>query len=312
MGNVSTKLQVVATNGSNKTVNRAFSYVNPETDDADLKTFATAFNGLSDNTFNTVYRIDRENITDVSTDTAPTSIFNLTTETCSIEASISTDNGVLTITSPWFYGNNADIFPYALYTEIVNQQIPSGSNSIDARYSYVSRFYNYGKPITTAAYALGVLTDENILSEQNLFHNNTFYFTTGSTIQNSSSKFVIGTEGQTITVNVNSLFALIKSDTLTMSSFIDLLNQALSSQLSSNTAFVSAPQFVHNGTAGTLTFIPNFATTKKFVALSFLPSSATLVTAMVNLIGSSLFSPYYSTSNSAWNIKVSNPNYSAE
>ena len=58
-----TTLQINARTTNNRDLLRSISNVNPEASNYVLKTFAQQLNSLTTNTFVSVYRVDKENIT---------------------------------------------------------------------------------------------------------------------------------------------------------------------------------------------------------------------------------------------------------
>ena len=61
---VKTKLETKTVDALGKVKSRTATYANPEASNGTLAGFARALNSLSTNTFSSVTRIDRQNITD--------------------------------------------------------------------------------------------------------------------------------------------------------------------------------------------------------------------------------------------------------
>ena len=65
---IKTKLETKTVDSLGKVKSRSTTYVNPESTNANLSSFSRALNSLSTNQFQSVTRIDRQNITDATDD----------------------------------------------------------------------------------------------------------------------------------------------------------------------------------------------------------------------------------------------------
>lgn len=308
---ITSKLQVITKDSNNKELNRTVSYVNPETSDYDLKNFATAYSGLSSRTFTDVYRINREDVTNATTETditpadtgttivdtgttvdTSTKVIPGTTETSTIAANISTDSGVLTITSPWFTTANADIFVHNLFVDLVNDGF-RGKTTLTERYTYVSDFVPDG---TSDFFVYGVLDDGVIIDDDSCFANAYLEISTSTLRQKS----YISTKLDAIdaTVTGENTITLIRNKNLTLSAFLAALNASYASAFASNTKFATPPTFTHDGAAGTIVFDPHLANVGDSCTLTLQgQADRYLMIKAVNLIGADLFTPYVSSTN---------------
>ena len=66
---IKTKLETKTVDALGKVKSRTTTHANPEASNANLAGFTRAMNTLSTNTFSSVTRIDRENITDATEET---------------------------------------------------------------------------------------------------------------------------------------------------------------------------------------------------------------------------------------------------
>ena len=61
-----TSLELFANDTLGNSVRRTYSYMNPNASNYVLKNFAQQLNSLSTNTFNSVFRVDKEDITNAT------------------------------------------------------------------------------------------------------------------------------------------------------------------------------------------------------------------------------------------------------
>ena len=289
---ISSKLQVVTKDSNNQLLNRTVSYVNPATSDYDLKNFATAYTGLSSRTVSDVYRIDREDITDATTDTditpadtgttvdTGTSVAIPTSETSAVTASISTGNGVLTFTSPWFVTANADIFANKMLCAMVNY-LTDPDELLNVTYDYVTGF---GEIVKNKINVYGALSDGYIITAENHLDNPNLKISA----RKSATILITTTPYKKITLYFDDFKEWFDEGELTVSKLISFLNSNFATLYDGNANF--APQFTHNGTAGTITLNPNFiGTSTSFV---FRVEGEDILPEIIELIGAGLFESY--------------------
>ena len=63
MGEIARTIQVVSTKQNGKKLSKSITHANPAAANVDLKTFADAYGGLSENTLDKIYKVDKKNIT---------------------------------------------------------------------------------------------------------------------------------------------------------------------------------------------------------------------------------------------------------
>jgi len=292
------KLQVVTKDSNNKVLNRTVSYVNPESSDSDLTRFATAYTGLSRRTFSDIYRIDREDITDATTETA-------------IMPSVTISNGVLTLASPYFTPSRETELMNEIICGIVNEKY-AGANS-GVTFETVTEITE-----SASGYNVyGTLSDGSVSNAENAESKNC-YITSSQLARDTEFLMLYTSYAETqadtdtaaekyVSLNCDDFINRFMAGTLNLANCVADLNTLLATEFNGDT-LGGVPTFAYNPSAGNITFTPTFTqnSTYGFVLRTGGDSGNVLLR---ELIGTSLFSPY--SGNGIWRYVISNPNYSA-
>lgn len=293
------KLQVVTKDANGKELNRTVSYVNPETSDSDLTRFATAYSGLSRRTYKDVYRIDREDITDATTETA-------------IMPSVTISNGVLTLTSPYFTPSRESELANKIICSVVNDKYAGANSGLTFKtvtgIAESSNGYN----------VYGTLSDGSVSNAENAESKNCYI--TSSQLAKDAEFLMLYTnyaETQTntqdtvpakyVSLNCDDFINRFMAGTLNITNCVADLNALLATEFNGD-ILGGVPTFAYNPAAGSVTFTPTFTqnSTYGFVVLTGDNGGNVLLR---ELIGTTLFDSYRGTD--VWHYVISNPNYSA-
>lgn len=312
---ITSKLQVVTKDSNNKELNRTVSYVNPETSDSDLTRFATAYTGLSRRTYKEFYRVDREDITDAAPEVPRIPTFNSDT---GVVTSVTSQNGVLKFTSPWFTAANEAVLKNKMICNIVNSKY-SGKNS-GLKFEHVTQV----ELVDSNYFIYGTLDDGSVSNAENAYTSG-YYITTSKLTRNGTcvqcsmgyaldesnyTTFAHSTVDKDFELTDEDFITKFAAGTLSIASCIADLNALLATDFNGNN-LGGVPTFAYDAAAGSITLTPSFTvnTVPGFIMRTEDNPGNIL---LQGLIGASVIAPYVDPDDEViYYYKVDNPNYSA-
>lgn len=291
MENVSTALQVITANTGGKLRNKSLACVNPDAPNADLKTFTTALNGLSTNTLNSIYRVDKKDITTAS------------------KPSVTIANGTVKITGDCFTAENAPKFLQKVVCDNVNANLYGNKLSIGYGivYQEVTEI-DITKTLSNNSYkpVYGTLDNGIVITENN------FYKNINLSVVPPSLKIVSITvpdsNGCNIVIDGVKATSCINDGTFSsMSSFVTFANNIVtdSSKFSSCDYYL---QLSHNAEEASLSFTMSFNNNVESGNFS-IAKNYYFGSTLIEVLGAEVFEDY--VSGSYLTFTVPNPNYSA-
>ena len=301
---ISSKLQVVTKDSNNQLLNRTVSYVNPETSDSDLTTFAMAYTGLSRRTFSEVYRIDREDITNATAEPAEPAV--------NVTPAVTIANNVITFASPYFTPARENELEQKIICDIVNKNYAGKSSGVTYEtvtgFSEDDSYYN----------VLGTLSDGSVITAENATSNNRLQKT--KLTRNAENIILYGNyandERAVGTLTMSKFYVSLDKEylvnqfiagTLTIANCISALNTSLETEFAEH-ELGGVPQFTYTPSAGSITFAPSFGTGNAYAFV--LSSEDTDGNALLReLIGDSLFESYYDENQEYYYYVILNPDY---